>query len=62
MGYGDVTGDASVTGISGDAGTDGIIKEDKLGLDVVCIQAKRWDGPVGRPVIQRHVEGNRCAP
>ncbi|MFI5458247.1 MAG: restriction endonuclease [Isosphaerales bacterium] len=56
MGYGGVTGDASVTGKSGDGGIDGIIKEDKLGLDVVCIQAKRWDGaPVGRPIIQQFV-------
>jgi restriction system protein len=55
MGYGGVTGDASVTGKSGDGGIDGIIKEDKLGLDVVCIQAKRWDGSVGRPVIQAFV-------
>lgn len=36
MGYGGVTGDASVTGKPGDGGIDGIIKEDKLGLDVVC--------------------------
>jgi restriction system protein len=55
MGYGGVTGDASVTGKPGDGGIDGIIKEDKLGLDVVCIQAKRWDGSVGRPVIQGFV-------
>jgi restriction system protein len=55
MGYGGVTGDASVTGKSGDGGIDGIIKEDKLGLDVVCMQAKRWDGSVGRPVIQGFV-------
>ncbi len=55
MGYGGVTGDSSVTGKSGDGGIDGIIKEDKLGLDVVCIQAKRWDGSVGRPVIQGFV-------
>lgn len=55
MGYGSVTGDASVTGKPGDGGIDGIIKEDKLGLDVVCIQAKRWDGSVGRPVIQGFV-------
>lgn len=55
MGYGGVTGDASVTGKSGDGGIDGIIKEDKLGLDVVCIQAKRWEGSVGRPVIQQFV-------
>lgn len=55
MGYGGVTGDATVTGKSGDGGIDGIIKEDKLGLDVVCIQAKRWEGSVGRPVIQGFV-------
>jgi len=55
MGYGGVTGEESVTGKSGDGGIDGIIKEDKLGLDVVCIQAKRWDGSVGRPVIQGFV-------
>jgi restriction system protein len=55
MGYGGVTGDASVTGKRGDGGIDGIIKEDKLGLDVVCIQAKRWEDSVGRPVIQGFV-------
>ena len=55
MGYGGVTGEALVTGRSGDAGIDGIIKEDKLGLDVVCIQAKRWESTVGRPVIQGFV-------
>jgi restriction system protein len=32
-----------------------VIKQDKLGLDVVCIQAKRWDGQVGRPVVQGFV-------
>ncbi len=55
MGYGGVAGEGLVTGRSGDAGIDGIIKEDKLGLDVVCIQAKRWEGTVGRPVIQGFV-------
>ena len=55
MGYGGVGGDGSVTGKSGDGGIDGIIKEDKLGLDVVCIQAKRWDGSVGRPALQGFV-------
>ena len=55
MGYGGVSGEALVTGRSGDAGIDGIIKEDKLGLDIVCIQAKRWEGTVGRPVIQGFV-------
>ena len=41
MGYGGISGDATVTGKPGDGGIDGVIKEDKLGLDVVCIQAKR---------------------
>jgi restriction system protein len=55
MGYGGVSGHGSVTPRSGDGGIDGVIKQDKLGLDVVCIQAKRWEGPVGRPVIQGFV-------
>lgn len=56
MGYGGVAGSGEVTGQSGDGGIDGIIKEDKLGLDVVCIQAKRWDNnPVGRPKVQEFV-------
>lgn len=41
----------------------GIIKEDKLGLDSICIQAKRWEGIVGRPVVQAFVgslEGQRA--
>ena len=53
MGYGGSRADAGqAIGRSGDDGVDGIIKEDKLGLDVIYIQAKRWDGPVGRPVVQ----------
>ncbi len=53
MGYGGSLEDAGqVLGRSGDGGIDGIIKEDKLGLDVLCIQAKRWEGTVGRPVVQ----------
>lgn len=55
MGYGGVAGHGSVTGRSGDGGIDGVIKQDKLGLDVVCIQAKRWEGSVGRPIIQGFV-------
>jgi len=38
---------------SGDGGIDGIIKEDRLGLDVVYVQAKRWEATVGRPEIQK---------
>jgi len=53
MGYGGSRKDAGqVVGQSGDGGIDGIIKEDKLGLDVVYIQAKKWDSTVGRPIVQ----------
>lgn len=53
MGYGGSREDAGQTvGKSGDGGIDGIINEDPLGLDTVCIQAKRWEGTVGRPVVQ----------
>jgi restriction system protein len=56
MGYGGTRRDAGeAIGRSGDAGIDGIIKEDRLGLDVIYIQAKRWDGAVGRPEIQKFV-------
>ena len=40
-------------GRSGDEGIDGIIKEDRLGLDIIYIQAKRWESVVGRPEIQK---------
>jgi Restriction endonuclease len=53
MGYGGSRRDAGrAIGQSGDGGIDGIIKEDKLGLDIVYIQAKRWNNVVGRPVVQ----------
>jgi len=53
MGYGGSRKDAGeAVGRSGDGGIDGIIKEDKLGLDVVYVQAKKWDGSVGRPNVQ----------
>lgn len=56
MGYGGSLKEAaSIVGKSGDAGIDGIIKEDKLGLDAIYIQAKRWDAVVGRPEIQKFV-------
>jgi len=54
MGYGGSLSEAGkVIGGSGDAGIDGIIKEDRLGLDVIYIQAKRWENPVGRPELQK---------
>jgi restriction system protein len=53
MGYGGSRKDAGqAVGQSGDGGVDGIIKEDRLGLDVLYIQAKRWDATVGRPAVQ----------
>ena len=54
MGYGGSRKEAGkAIGKSGDEGIDGIIKEDKLGLDIIYIQAKRWEATVGRPEIQK---------
>lgn len=54
MGYGGTRRDAGeALGRSGDEGIDGIIKEDPLGLDIIYLQAKRWEGTVGRPEIQK---------
>lgn len=54
MGYGGSVKEAGeAIGTSGDEGIDGIIKEDLLGLDVIHIQAKKWDGTVGRPEVQK---------
>ncbi len=56
MGYGGSRTDAGKSiGGSGDEGIDGIIKEDRLGLDLVYLQAKRWEGTVGRPDVQKFV-------
>jgi restriction system protein len=53
MGYGGSREDAGRTiGKAGDGGLDGVINEDRLGLDVIYIQAKRWEKPVGRPLVQ----------
>lgn len=65
MGYGGTQEDAGqVVGKSGDGGIDGIINEDRLGLDVIYIQAKRWEADVGRPEIQKFVgalAGNKAS-
>jgi restriction system protein len=55
MGYGGSVEDAGkAIGQSGDAGVDGVVKEDRLGLDAIYIQAKKWDSnTVGRPEIQK---------
>lgn len=56
MGYGGSIAEAGkATRYSNDEGIDGIIKEDKLGLDVIYIQAKRWEGVVGRPELHKFV-------
>lgn len=54
MGYGGTREYASeVVGKSGDGGIDGAIKENRLGLDVIYVQAKRWENTIGRPQIQQ---------
>jgi restriction system protein len=56
MGYGGSREDAGRTvGRSGDGGIDGVINEDRLGLDMIYLQAKRWENSVGRPVVQGFV-------
>lgn len=56
MGYGgSEMANGEVTPKGSDEGIDGIIKEDKLGLDKIYIQAKKWEGCVGRPEIQKFV-------
>lgn len=64
MGYGGTLKDAGeAVGRSGDGGIDGIIKEDQLGLDVIYVQAKKWENTVGRPEVQKFagaLHGNRA--
>jgi len=56
MGYGGSRKEAGrAIGNSGDEGIDGIINEDRLGLDVIYIQAKKWEGTIGRPELQKFV-------
>lgn len=57
MGYGETGGISEAVGKSGDGGIDGIIYEDKLGLDIVYIQAKRYtpENVVGRPALQSFI-------
>ena len=42
-----------MVGKSGDGGIDGVIKQDKLGLDAIYVQAKRWQNVVGSPEIMK---------
>jgi restriction system protein len=55
MGYGGYSGDGTVSPPGADGGIDGVIQEDRLGLDFIYLQAKRRDNPVGRPEIQKFV-------
>ena len=52
MGYGTSRADLLRVGRTGDGGIDGVISLDRLGLEKVYVQAKRWQGPVGRPDVQ----------
>jgi restriction system protein len=64
LGYGGSLSDAAQSvGGSGDGGVDGIIKEDRLGLDTIYVQAKRWENTVGRPEVQKFagaLQGHRA--
>jgi restriction system protein len=63
MGYGASRADLQRVGGSGDGGIDGIISLDKLGLEKVYVQAKRWQQTVGRPEVQAFygaLAGNRA--
>jgi len=54
MGYGGSIKDAGkAIGKKGDEGIDGVIKEDRLGLDIIYIQAKKWENTIHRPQIQK---------
>lgn len=53
LGYGSLVKEATEhLGGRGDGGVDGLVKEDKLGLDVIYVQAKRWDGPVTPKIVR----------
>jgi len=64
LGYGGSRADAArAVGGGGDDGVDGVIKEDRPGLDLVLLQAKRWANPVGRPTVREFagsLEGQRA--
>lgn len=55
LGYGGLQGSAQHLGKSGDGGVDGVVREDRLGLDHIYLQAKRWEGQVSRPQVQAFV-------
>jgi len=61
MGYGTSRADLQRVGGSGDGGIDGVISLDRLGLEKVYVQAKRWQQPVGRPEVQAFYGAGRRA-
>ncbi len=64
IGYGDIHEEMPLRRGLADEGIDGIIKEDKLGLDIICLQAKKWEQTVGRPEIQKFagsIESSRAS-
>jgi restriction system protein len=52
LGYGASEDDLERVGSAGDGGVDGVISLDRLGFEKVYVQAKRWQGSVGRPEVQ----------
>jgi restriction system protein len=52
LGYGGAFGSGIHLGRSGDGGIDGVIQQDKLGLDLIYVQAKRWQGNVGPSTVR----------
>jgi restriction system protein len=55
MGYGGTNGEGKTTQVSKDGGIDGVIKEDRLGLDMIYLQAKKWENTVSRPEIDKFI-------
>ena len=55
MGYGGSSGRGFTTRYRSDSGVDGVIEQDKLGLEKIVVQAKRWEATVGRPAVQGFV-------
>ncbi len=62
MGYGTFENSARITSVTNDEGIDGVIMEDKLGFDLIYVQAKKWDEDhtVGRPEVQAFVGAIAC--
>lgn len=53
LGYGGPQGEGVALGKTGDGGVDGVVRGDRLGLEEIYVQAKRWEGSVGGPQVQQ---------